>query len=187
MPSRRARWRDVPDRRGARAGTPIGRCLAPAVAVALLLHIGRATMSTGSREAKARFLFRVVLYVVVIELWVTGVLCLFAPATAARMWNYPLQDPALVRIVGPPWIVIGLMWAVMAADLNRYRHVIWMPVVGTFLQLGRAIVGWLSGELATEVARPQIISEATFGSLLLFGYLAAYRNRDPERARSGRG
>jgi len=122
-----------------------------------------------------RWLFKLTLYVVVVELLVTGGLCLVAPAVAAKLWSYPIKDEALVRVLGPPWIVIGLMWLTMARDLDRYRHVIWLPILGTFLQLGRAVAGVWSGELSPEVARPQILSEGAFGVLLLVGYLSAYR------------
>ena len=122
-----------------------------------------------------RRLFTVTLYLVVLELWLTGALCLLAPRLAARLWNYPLKDEALVRVLGPPWIVIGLMWFIMARDLDRYRRVIWVPILGTFLQLARAVAGLWSGELATDVARPQIISEGGLGILLLVGYWGAYR------------
>src|SRR5262245_54859028 len=101
-----------------------------------------------------RWLFKLTLYVVVVELLVTGGLCLVAPAVAAQLWSYPIKDEALVRVLGPPWIVIGLMWLTMARDLDRYRHVIWLPILGTFLQLGRAVAGVWSGELAPEVSRP---------------------------------
>src|SRR5262245_61530855 len=99
-----------------------------------------------------RWAMKLKMCLLVFDLWLTGVLCLVAPAVAAKLWRYPIKDEALARVLGPPWIVIALMWLTMARVLDRYRHVIWLPILGTFLQLGRAVAGVWSGELSPEVA-----------------------------------
>jgi len=122
-----------------------------------------------------RMFFKVMLYLLVPQLLVMGALALLAPEAAARIWNFPLKDPALARIVGPPWIALGVLCLIMARDLDRYRAVAWVPFLGTWLQFGRALHGLLSGELAPAVATSQIAWEGIFGALGLIAYLGAYR------------
>jgi hypothetical protein len=122
-----------------------------------------------------RTFLRVLLYLLVPQLLIMGGLTLVWPELAARIWNFPLKDPALARIVGPPWIALGVLCFLMARDLDRYRPVIWVPFLGTWLQFGRAVHGLVSGELAPGVAAAQIAWEGLFGALLLIGYLGAYR------------
>ncbi len=88
-----------------------------------------------------------------------GALALLAPEAAARIWNFPLKDSALARIVGPPGIALGVLCLIIARDLDRYRAVAWVPFLGTWLQFGRAVHGLWSGELAPAVATSQIVWE----------------------------
>ncbi|MBI2152614.1 MAG: hypothetical protein HYU24_02775 [Candidatus Rokubacteria bacterium] len=122
-----------------------------------------------------RTFFKVMLYLLVPQLIIMGVLALAAPDLAARIWNFPLKDPALARIVGPPWIALGVLCLMMARDLERYRAVAWVPFLGTWLQFARAVHGLWSGELAPAVATSQIVWEGIFGLLGLIAYLGAYR------------
>jgi hypothetical protein len=122
-----------------------------------------------------RTFFKVMLYLLVPQLLIMGALALMAPEAAARIWNFPLKDPALARIVGPPWIALGILCLIMVRDLDRYRAVAWVPFLGTWLQLARAIHGLVSGELAPAVATSQIVWEGIFGTLGLIAYLGAYR------------
>ncbi|MBI3624606.1 MAG: hypothetical protein HY215_00385 [Candidatus Rokubacteria bacterium] len=122
-----------------------------------------------------RTFLKVMLYLLVPQLLIMGGLALAAPELAARIWNFPLKDPALARVVGPPWIALGILCLIMAQDLDRYRPVIWVPFLGTWLQFGRAVHGLLSGELAPAVAKSQIAWEGISGVLLLVAYFGAYR------------
>ena len=54
-----------------------------------------------------RTFFKVMLYLLVPQLLIMGALALLAPEAAARIWNFPLKDPALARIVGPSWIALA--------------------------------------------------------------------------------
>ena len=122
-----------------------------------------------------RALLKVLLYLLVPQLLVMGGLALSSPELAARIWNFPLKDPALARIVGPPWIALGILCLIMVQDLDRYRPVIWVPFLGTWLQFARAVHGLLSGELPLATARAQIAWEGIFGVLFLIAYFGAYR------------
>ena len=122
-----------------------------------------------------RTFFKVMLYLLVPQLLIMGALALVAPGAAAKIWNFPLKDPALARVVGPPWIALGILCLIMARDLDRYRAVAWLPFLGTWLQFARAVHGLASGELAPAVATSQIVWEGIFGALGLIGYLGAYR------------
>lgn len=122
-----------------------------------------------------RTFFRVMLVLLIPQLLGMGLLALLSPELAARVWNFPLKDPALARVVGPPWIALGVLCFFMVRDLDRYRPVAWVPFLGTWLQFGRALHGLLSGELAPAVATSQIVWEGVFGTLGLIGYWGAYR------------